>query len=223
MKFFGKPKKTPIEEARSWAQRIRRESRALERKINSDSFIVKIELNYDLAGAKTKVKDYASKSEIEAAKIIAKQVVLINRTISQHYITIGKFNSLEMSINSHIATMRMSTNVQKSTEVLKSLNSLINLSETHEISMQLCKEMTKAGIIEEMIDEVINPPDEDLDEEANMITDEAIESVLQEIVGEVQAPPSKTLQTSEKTEEKIQIEDPDFDEMQKRLEMLKQI
>ena len=79
--------------------------------------------------------------------------------------------------------MRMSGSIQKSTEVMAVMRNLVKLPEIQAAMMDLSKEMTKAGLIEEMMEDTFESlEDDDLEEEA----DKEVDKVLWEITnGEV--------------------------------------
>lgn len=79
------------------------------------------------------------------------------------------------------ATLKISGTLQKSTEILKLSNSLIKLPELNRTMVAMSAEMSKAGIMSEMMDDTL---DTALDEDEDQLEDEAseeIEKVLFEI------------------------------------------
>ncbi|GFS16809.1 charged multivesicular body protein 3, partial [Elysia marginata] len=84
-------------------------------------------------------------------------------------------NNIERQIR---ATLRVAGALAKSTEVMQSMQQLIKLPEIQATMREMSKEMMKAGIIEEMMDDTMEAlDDEELDEEA----DEEVDKVLYEI------------------------------------------
>lgn len=57
-----------------------------------------------------------------------------------------------MGINHQLATLRVAGSIQKSTEVMKSMQTLVKVPEVAQTMQELSKEMMKAGIIEEASD-----------------------------------------------------------------------
>ena len=132
-------------------------------------------------------------------------------------------------MKTQLAQMKMVGCMQKSTDVMKSMQNLIRLPELNRVAQELSKEMTKLGIIDEMFEETIDSAlgDEDLDN----VVDEEVEKVLQEVIqGKLKDLPTPAASVStDKTKEKgaaaaapssDEEEEPE-DEMTKRLEALR--
>lgn len=80
------------------------------------------------------------------------------------------------------AMLRMSGSIQKSTEVMAAMQNLIKLPEIQANMMDLSREMSKAGLIEEMMEDTFESlEDDDLEEQA----DKEVEKVLWEVTNGV--------------------------------------
>jgi charged multivesicular body protein 3 len=77
-----------------------------------------------------------------------------------------------------IATLKVAGSLQKSGEVMKLVNQLARLPELSLSMQQMSMEMTKAGIMEEMIGDTMEMMDDDDIEEA---ADEEVNNVLFQI------------------------------------------
>mmetsp|Transcript_79360 Transcript_79360/g.97068 ORF Transcript_79360/g.97068 Transcript_79360/m.97068 type:complete len:127 (+) Transcript_79360:1-381(+) len=76
------------------------------------------------------------------------------------------------------ATMRLSDSMSKSTEVMKQMNSLVRIPEMEESITSMKKEMMRAGLIEEMLDEGMEEMDgPELEEEAEAEVDKVLEDL----------------------------------------------
>lgn len=77
--------------------------------------------------------------------------------------------------------MKLAGSLKSSTEVMKSMGNLIKIPELNKTMMEMSKEMMKAGIIDEMINESIdsalNTDDADIDE----VADAEVEKIIFEI------------------------------------------
>ena len=71
--------------------------------------------------------------------------------------------------------------MQKSAEIMRVMNNLVKLPEIAETMQSLSKEMVKAGVIEEMVDDVFDQEESDLDDEA----EEEVDRVLAEITSDL--------------------------------------
>lgn len=78
-----------------------------------------------------------------------------------------------------LATLRVAGSLQKSTDVMKSMQNLCKIPEISRTMQELSKEMMKAGIIEEMMEDVFESAlgDDDLEKEA----DEEVDKLLFEL------------------------------------------
>merc|ERR1719235_717359 len=97
--------------------------------------------------------------------------------------------------------MKVVGNMQKSTDVMKAMNRLVKVEGITETMTAMQKEMCKAGIIEEMVDDAFDAAD-DVDEDA---ADEEVQKVLTEIAadafGGAESAPSGQVQAAEAAEE----------------------
>lgn len=81
-------------------------------------------------------------------------------------------NSVSLQMKNQLATIRVAGSVQKSTEVMQAMQSLVRVPEVAATMRELSKEMMKAGIIEEMLDETMESV-----EDSEEVEDEADEEI----------------------------------------------
>lgn len=72
--------------------------------------------------------------------------------------------------------------IQKSTEVMKSMQNLVKIPELQKITQELSKEMFKAGFIEEMIEETMDNVFDD--ENTEDVADAEVEKILAEVTND---------------------------------------
>lgn len=122
------------------------------------------------------------------------------------------------------ATLKVSGSLQKSTEVMQAMQRLVRLPEIAETMREMSKEMTKAGILEEMIEETFESLEdsEGIEEEAQGEVDKVLWELTDGKLGEAPAVPAAN-PASEPAASKAEEseEEEDLDEMQKRLEALR--
>ena len=129
-----------------------------------------------------------------------------------------------------VAQMKMAGCMKTSTDVMKSMQNLIKIPELQKITQDLSKEMVKAGIIDEMINDSIDNvlDDEDTDD----LADEEVEKILFEVTqGKLKDLPSIATDSVGTQKEKTGVaaaaaaanvsDEEDADEMAKRLEALR--
>ncbi|MEE6511327.1 hypothetical protein FKM82_017800 [Ascaphus truei] len=88
------------------------------------------------------------------------------------------------------AVVRVSGSLQKSTEVMKAMQNLVKIPEIQATMRELSKEMMKAGIIEEMLEDTFESMDdqEDMEEESEMEIDRILFEITAGALGKA---PSK--------------------------------
>ncbi|KAL6581340.1 hypothetical protein OROMI_007263 [Orobanche minor] len=176
-----KPKPNPQQLLRDWQRRLRQECRNIERQIRD---IQREEKNVQKA-----IKEAAKRNDMGSAKhgemSLAKEIVRSRKTVNRLYENKAQLNSISMHLGESVAVARTVGHLQKSAEVMKIVNNLMKAPEVAVTMQEFSKEMTKAGVIEEMIsDELDDALDsEDIEEE----TEEEIDKVLTAIAGETAA------------------------------------
>ncbi|KAH8555642.1 vacuolar sorting protein Vps24 [Umbelopsis sp. PMI_123] len=209
-RFFGK--KTPEELVRKWQQEIRAQNRGIERQIR--------QIEREEAKVKTSIKAVAKRGDVKSCKSLAKELVRSRKHIDRLHTSKAQLNSVSMQLNHQMATLKIAGTLQKSTEVMNLVNQLVKLPEIAKTMQEMSMEMTKAGIIDEMIGDTFEMmDDEELEEEADEEVNKVLYQVTEGTMGE--ATSVANLQNPLVTEEEEEEEEPELDMMQKRLEALK--
>lgn len=153
---------------------------------------------------------------------MAKELVNSRKATARIRSAQAQMNSIQLQLNSQLANSRVSGALQKSTQVLTSINSLMKVDEVSSVMHELSREMMKAGIIEEMIEETIDEVTGiDEDEMEEKVADE-VEKVLFEITkGAMGKMPTITDKEPIAGTSELPEQEEEIDEMQKRLEALK--
>ncbi|KAF8956021.1 Vacuolar protein-sorting-associated protein 24 [Entomortierella lignicola] len=202
-RFFGK--KTPEEMVRKWRLDISRQQRALERQ--------KRQIETEESKTKLMIKQMAKKGDIKYCKILAKELVRSRRQKDRIATSHAQLNSISMQLQHQLATLKIAGTLQKSTEVMTMVNSLVKLPQISLQMQEMTKEMMKAGIIDEMLEDTMESLDDDeIEEEA----EEEVNKVLFGILGDTPIA-AAALPAEEEEEEEV----PALDDMQRRLEALK--
>lgn len=102
------------------------------------------------------------------------------------------------------------------------MQNLVKLPEIAATMREMSKEMTKAGILEEMIDETMESIEdtEDIEEEAQSEIDKVLWELTAGKLGEAPLPPTQVSGKEAQKQNEPEDED-DMDEMQSRLEALR--
>ncbi|KAK4482658.1 hypothetical protein RD792_009822 [Penstemon davidsonii] len=210
-----KPKPNPQQLLKDWQRRLRQECRNIERQIRD---IQREEKNVQKA-----IKEAAKRNDMGSAKSLAKEIVRSRKTVNRLHENKAQMNSVSMHLGESVAIARTVGHLSKSAEVMKLVNNLMKAPEVAITMQEFSKEMTKAGVIEEMVNDAVDSAldSEDIEEE----TEEEIEKVLTAIAGETAAQLPDAIRreklkqpasTSEETEENIDDEE-ELEEIRARL------
>ncbi|KAL9554284.1 hypothetical protein PS6_003505 [Mucor atramentarius] len=213
-RFFGK--KTPDELVKKWRQEIRGQQRGIDRQIRA--------IDAEEAKVKKSIKQVAKKGDVKNCKMLAKELIRSQRHKNRLYTSKAQMNSIIMQLEHQLATLKVAGSLQKSGEVMKLVNQLARLPEISQTMQQMSMEMTKAGIMEEMIGDTMDMMDDDdieeaADEEVNDVLFQITDGMLGEAGSVGPALESKPM-VAEEEEEEDEEEGPELDMMQKRLQYL---
>ncbi|KAK7208785.1 hypothetical protein V2G26_015963 [Clonostachys chloroleuca] len=155
----------------------------------------------------------------------ARELIRVRKASARLVTAKAQLNSVQMQVNEAFAVRKIEGSIKASVGVMKDLNSLIRLPELMVTMRELSTELMKAGIIEEMVEDVL-PEDGDmeLEEEAEGEVDKVLGEILKD-KKETKLPaapipePQKPVAAQEEEEE----EDADvlMDQMRDRLEALR--
>lgn len=143
-----------------------------------------------------------------------------------------------MHMSQQLATLRVAGAMEKSADVMKSMSQLMKVQEISHTMEELSREMMKAGIIEEMLDETLDDvqgvDEDELEEEAQKEVDKVLWELTAGQMGSAPAvvteslPPTKERTKAQATasgpstsQQAVAVEEEDISEMQQRLEALR--
>jgi len=200
----------PKEQVRKWKSEMRSEQRKVDRQIRG--------IQREEEKVKKSVKESAKRGDTGTAKMLAKEIVRSRKATTRLHTSKAQMNSVVMQMENQLAQQKVTGHMQKSTEVMKMMNKLAKVTEVSEIMQQMQKEMLKAGVIEEMVDDAFEVLDGDDDEDE---ADEEVERVMTELNLEVMsgsksAPVNQPVVEEQQQEE----EEEDMDAMRDRLKKL---
>ncbi|XP_058935351.1 charged multivesicular body protein 3 [Kogia breviceps] len=183
MGLFGKtPEKPPKELVNEWSLKIRKEMRVVDRQIR--------DIQREEEKVKRSVKDAAKKGQKDVCVVLAKEMIRSRKAVSKLYASKAHMNSVLMGMKNQLAVLRVAGSLQKSTEVMKAMQSLVKIPEIQATMRELSKEMMKAGIIEEMLEDTFESMDdqEEMEEAAEMEIDKILFEITAGALGKA---PSK--------------------------------
>ncbi|KAH7887693.1 vacuolar sorting protein Vps24 [Phlebopus sp. FC_14] len=181
-RFFYGP--TPEERVRAWQSKLRAESRQLDRELR--------QLDAATAKARTTVKQLAAKGDVKSARILAREVVRSNKQKDRLSVSKARLGSIATQLTQQLAMMKVTGSLQKSTEIMKLSNALVKLPQISRTMREMSMEMTKAGIMEEMLEETLEleEDEEEISEEADAEVDKVLFELTDGKLG--QAGPART-------------------------------
>lgn len=147
------------------------------------------------------------------------------RKQSQRLVTSkAQLSSVQMQVNEAFAVRKIEGSIRASVGIMKDVNSLIRLPELAGTMQELSVELMKAGVIEEMVEDVL-PADGDM-----LMEDEEAEGEVEKVLGEVlkerkqpSLPVAPVPEPQKPQEEDEEEEDAEamMDQMRNRLEALR--
>ncbi|KAI3860929.1 hypothetical protein MKW92_033325 [Papaver armeniacum] len=174
VKNLLKPKANPQQQLRDWQRKLRQECRNIERQIR--------DVEREEKAVQKAIREAAKRNDMVSAKALAKEIVCSRKAVNRLHENKAQMNSISMHLGESVAIARTVGHLSKSTEVMKLVNNLMKAPEVAATMQEFSKEMTKAGVIEEMVNDTLDDAldSEDIEEE----TEQEVEKVLTEIAGE---------------------------------------
>ncbi|KAF8138708.1 vacuolar sorting protein Vps24 [Boletus edulis] len=158
---------TPEEKVRAWQGKLRAESRQLDRETR--------QLDAATSKARQTVKQLVAKGDVKSARILAREVVRSNKQKDRLSVSKARLGSIGTQLTQQLAMLKVTGSLQKSTEIMKLSNSLIKLPQISRVMRDMSMEMTKAGIMEEMLEDMLEiEEDEEIEEEADAEVDKVL-------------------------------------------------
>merc|ERR1711990_1212530 len=109
-------------------KKLRKESNQIERQING--------IRREEAKVTKSLKEAAKKGDKDVCLILAKEVVHSRKTMNKLYCAKANINSVQMQMKGQLATIKVAGCLQKSTEVMKTMQQLVRLPEIQKTMME---------------------------------------------------------------------------------------
>ncbi|GFZ04209.1 SNF7 family protein [Actinidia rufa] len=186
-----KPKPNPQQQLRDWQRRLRQESRNIERQIRGTLFkfyffwICLIDIQREEKSVQKAIREAAKRNDMGSAKALAKEIVRSRQTVNRLHENKAQLNSISMHLGESVAIARTVGHLSKSADVMKLVNNLMKAPEVAITMQEFSKEMMKAGVIEETVNDAVDSAldSEDIEEEI----EEEVDKVLTALAGETAA------------------------------------
>ncbi|KAL2265460.1 hypothetical protein VTJ83DRAFT_6560 [Remersonia thermophila] len=164
----------------------------------------------------------------------ARELVRTRRATDRLVTGRAQLASVQMQVSEAFALRRIEGSIKASVGIMKDVNSLIRLPQFAQTMRELSVELMKAGVIEEMVDEML-PVDADLEVEEEELAESEVDKVLGEILkdrietaGTLPTTPLPKQQVPAEQQKQPQLEEEDeedteamMDQMRNRLEALR--
>lgn len=172
---------------------------------------------------KQQIRALAKKGDTQNCKFLAKEMIRARKSRNRMESSKATLNSVSMQLNEQMATIKITGTLKKSTVLMKEVNSLVKLPELTATMAKLQMEMTKAGIMDEMVSDVLDM--DELEDDELEEADAEVNKILQEITGEQfqgvsQVPTHNLPETSQNADE--EEEEANLEAMRTRLAALRE-
>ncbi|PHH63269.1 hypothetical protein CDD81_6126 [Ophiocordyceps australis] len=222
--LFTKP--DPQAQVRKCNALLRSNARKLDRDIVAVKQVEAKTKNYIIQADRRAQRDPTrAKQAQKEARDFARELVRARRTSTRLATSKAQLNSVQMQVNEAFAVRKIEGSIKASVGIMKDVNRLIHLPELSGTMRELSVELMKAGIIEEMVDDVL-PNDADMlfeEEEADGEVDKVLGEILQgkkepSLPAAPLPEPNKLAQEEEEDEEEAEVM---MDQMRNRLDALR--
>ena len=205
-------------------QLIRQNTRKLDRDINQLKVLDQKTKQYILQASKRGQRNPSqAKQAAQETRTFAKELIRIRKQNSRLATSKAQLQSVQMQVNEAFSVRKIEGSIKASTGIMKDVNTLVRLPELTGTMRQLSQELMKAGIIEEMVGDMI--PDDELlegeDEEAETEVDKILGEVLEGRLGKARMEDKPLVEEPAAEEEDLEDQEATLEQMRGRLEALK--
>ncbi|CAL5870866.1 uncharacterized protein PFLUO_LOCUS5107 [Penicillium psychrofluorescens] len=223
--FFGPD---PATQMRKCNTLIRSNTRQLDRDLNQLKQLDSKTRQFIVSSSKRAQRNPSqAKQATSETKTFARELVRIRKQTARLTTSRAQLQSVGMQVNEAFSVRKIQGSLQKSTGIMKDVNTLVRMPELSSTMHQLSAELVKAGIIEEMVDDAITDTAtfEDEEVEADTEIDKILQEVLKGKLDQAAAPrpatPTTETPAAEPEEEQFEDQEATLEQMRGRLEALK--
>ncbi|KAJ1851611.1 hypothetical protein LPJ73_003001, partial [Coemansia sp. RSA 2703] len=183
----------PDELVRKWRSSVRTQERELDRQLRN--------ITTEEAKVKRTIQQLAKKGDISSCRSLAKELVRSQKQKDRIITSKAQLNSILMELTRQVALIKVAGSLQKSTQVMKTVNQLMRIPQLQHTMMEMSKEMIRAGVIEEITEEMFEDlEDDELEEEAEAEVENVLAQITDGVLGKAKsvATPSRPVGVSQK-------------------------
>jgi charged multivesicular body protein 3 len=208
-------KTTPEEEVKQWTRSLRSEQRKIEMQITK--------IRREEAKTKMAMKQAAKQGDEVAVRMLAKEMIRSRKAVNRMYASKAQMNSVAMQLQNQVSQLKMTGSLKKSGEIMKEMNNLVKVKEVQQSMMAMSREMAKAGLIEETMNETIDSAlDDDISD--TELEDEVNKVVMETVQGQMSGArvgSSKLPQKQQQAQEEEEVPDDEDDELMQKFNALR--
>ncbi|KAJ5194889.1 uncharacterized protein N7498_008327 [Penicillium cinerascens] len=216
--FFGPD---PAAQMRKCNALIRANTRQLDRDLaHLKSLDSKTRGHIVAASKRAQRNPSQAKQATSETKTFARELVRIRKQTSRLTTSRAQLQSVGMQVNEAFSVRKIQGSLQKSTGIMKDVNTLVRLPELSSTMHQLSTELVRAGIIEEIVDDAM--PNDELLEGEDDEAEEEVDKILQEILSGKLSQPAAVKPAAEPVEATPAAEsEPEFEDQEATLEQMR--
>lgn len=162
----------PKEQHRKIKASLRKNGRQIDRNIN--------ELQALQRKTKELIKRSAKQNDLKAVRVYAKELYQINKQYTRMYTSKAQLDSITMKVEEAYKMKNLTNSMSVSTGIMKEMNSLVRLPQLQTTVIELEKELMKAGIMTEMVDDTFENLDMNEEDEMNEEVEEQTNKIIEE-------------------------------------------
>jgi len=146
------------------------------------------------------VKELVKKGDKASAKKLCLELIKSKKAKERMYSSRATLNSISMQLQNQLSMLRVSGTLQKSAQIMEMMNNVVKMPQLQGIIIAMGNEMSKAGIIEEMMSDALDEGDE-IEEEAESEVEKVLLEITSETLGKGKNAPQTQLQPLPEEEE----------------------
>ena len=108
-----------------------------------------------MSRVKLDIKRLARKGDDRNAIVLAREVVRTTKHRTRLVTSKAQLNSISLQLQQQLSMYKVTGHLQRSTEIMKLSNSLIRIPQITHSMREMSSELTKAGILEEMMQDTL--------------------------------------------------------------------
>ena len=196
---------------RKWQSELRKEQRAVDRQIR--------DIERTRKSVEKDVRAAAKRGDTKSCRILAREMVRAKSTVARLYTNKANLNSVGLKLGEQLATVSAVGHLEKIASVMAAMSKLMNQGEMAKSLAEMSREMMKAGVIEEMVNDGIESAldEEDLEEEADAEVAKVLADVAGDMLKDLPGMESVASLVQAKEEPAAQQEEEEMDGLRERL------